>query len=91
MLSVPKTRFRKQHRRRMTGISFRGNRICFGKYALQALKPGSQGKWKQDAEQCHETRVGVERSGYVYFQTNQLQSNQRKLGWVRGKDPPNIA
>lgn len=29
----------KQHRGRMTGISYRGNTICFGKYALQALEP----------------------------------------------------
>ncbi|KAK8314812.1 hypothetical protein V6Z11_D01G195700, partial [Gossypium hirsutum] len=33
------TRFRKQHRGRMMGISYRGNRICFGRYALQALEP----------------------------------------------------
>ncbi|KAK8309675.1 hypothetical protein V6Z11_D02G138400, partial [Gossypium hirsutum] len=33
------TRFRKQHRGRMKGISYRGNRICFGRYALQALEP----------------------------------------------------
>nr|QEG98408.1 ribosomal protein L16 [Burmannia itoana] len=34
-----KTRFRKQHRGRMKGISYRGNHICFGRYALQALEP----------------------------------------------------
>nr|YP_009435262.1 ribosomal protein L16 [Lobelia malowensis]ATG25263.1 ribosomal protein L16 [Lobelia malowensis] len=39
MLSPKRTRFRKQHRGRMTGISSRGNHICFGKYALQALEP----------------------------------------------------
>nr|QKJ81421.1 ribosomal protein L16 [Allium tuberosum] len=43
MLSInynPKrTRFRKQHRGRMKGISCRGNHICFGRYALQALEP----------------------------------------------------
>ncbi|KAL6001129.1 ribosomal protein L16, L13, partial [Asimina triloba] len=33
------TRFRKQHRGRMKGIPYRGNHICFGKYALQALEP----------------------------------------------------
>ena len=33
-----RTRFRKQHRGRMKGISYRGNRICFGRYALQALE-----------------------------------------------------
>nr|YP_009262788.1 ribosomal protein L16 [Ludisia discolor]ANI87452.1 ribosomal protein L16 [Ludisia discolor] len=34
-----RTRFRKQHRGRMKGISCRGKHICFGKYALQALEP----------------------------------------------------
>nr|YP_010420228.1 50S ribosomal protein L16 [Nanocnide lobata]USG53697.1 50S ribosomal protein L16 [Nanocnide lobata]USG53780.1 50S ribosomal protein L16 [Nanocnide lobata] len=39
MLSPKRTRFRKHHRGRMKGISFRGNHICFGRYALQALEP----------------------------------------------------
>nr|YP_010154182.1 ribosomal protein L16 [Corydalis hsiaowutaishanensis]QQW52015.1 ribosomal protein L16 [Corydalis hsiaowutaishanensis] len=39
MLSPKRTRFRKQHRGRMRGVSSRGNRICFGRYALQALEP----------------------------------------------------
>nr|YP_009869824.1 50S ribosomal protein L16 [Tristicha trifaria]QKJ81765.1 50S ribosomal protein L16 [Tristicha trifaria] len=39
MLSPKRTRFRKQHRGRMKGISLRGNQISFGKYALQALEP----------------------------------------------------
>ncbi|YP_009380168.1 ribosomal protein L16 (chloroplast) [Chenopodium quinoa] len=39
MLSPKRTKFRKQHRGRMKGISCRGNRICFGRYALQALEP----------------------------------------------------
>nr|YP_010292919.1 50S ribosomal protein L16 [Dapsilanthus disjunctus]ULQ65112.1 50S ribosomal protein L16 [Dapsilanthus disjunctus]ULQ65200.1 50S ribosomal protein L16 [Dapsilanthus disjunctus] len=39
MLSPKRTRFRKQHRGRMKGICSRGNRICFGRYALQALEP----------------------------------------------------
>nr|ATG24903.1 ribosomal protein L16 [Lobelia heterophylla subsp. heterophylla] len=39
MLSPKRTRFRKQHRGRMKGISSRGNQISFGKYALQALEP----------------------------------------------------
>nr|YP_009319850.1 ribosomal protein L16 [Chaetogastra longifolia]APA18924.1 ribosomal protein L16 [Chaetogastra longifolia] len=39
MLSPKRTRFRKQHRGRMKGISSRGSRISFGKYALQALEP----------------------------------------------------
>ena len=36
-----RTRFRKHHRGRMKGISYRGNRICFGRYALQALEPSA--------------------------------------------------
>nr|YP_010042442.1 ribosomal protein L16 [Sphaerophysa salsula]QPB69672.1 ribosomal protein L16 [Sphaerophysa salsula] len=39
MLSPKRTRFRKQHRGRMKGKAYRGNRISFGKYALQALEP----------------------------------------------------
>nr|YP_009109169.1 ribosomal protein L16 [Corallorhiza trifida]AIW51637.1 ribosomal protein L16 [Corallorhiza trifida] len=39
MLSPKRTRFRKQHRGRMKGISCRGHHICFGRYALQALEP----------------------------------------------------
>nr|AHZ58100.1 ribosomal protein L16 [Tmesipteris elongata] len=38
MLSPKRTRFRKQHRGRMKGVSTRGTRICFGKFALQALE-----------------------------------------------------
>ena len=34
-----RTRFRKQHRGRMKGISRRGNFISSGRYALQALEP----------------------------------------------------
>nr|YP_009722137.1 ribosomal protein L16 [Araucaria bidwillii]ATL59005.1 ribosomal protein L16 [Araucaria angustifolia]ATL59088.1 ribosomal protein L16 [Araucaria bidwillii] len=34
-----KTKFRHQHRGRMKGVSYRGNRICFGRFALQALEP----------------------------------------------------
>lgn len=34
-----RTRFRKQHRGRMKGVSRRGNHISFGRYALQALEP----------------------------------------------------
>nr|YP_009339210.1 ribosomal protein L16 [Pelargonium spinosum]YP_009339257.1 ribosomal protein L16 [Pelargonium spinosum]QBX00509.1 ribosomal protein L16 [Pelargonium grandicalcaratum]QBX00544.1 ribosomal protein L16 [Pelargonium otaviense]API85168.1 ribosomal protein L16 [Pelargonium spinosum]API85214.1 ribosomal protein L16 [Pelargonium spinosum]QBX00510.1 ribosomal protein L16 [Pelargonium grandicalcaratum] len=39
MLSPKKTKFRKEHRGRMKGRSYRGSSISFGKYALQALEP----------------------------------------------------
>jgi hypothetical protein len=34
-----RTKFHKQHRGRMKGVSYRGNRICFGRFTLQALEP----------------------------------------------------
>nr|QJQ37076.1 ribosomal protein L16 [Pyrrosia angustissima] len=39
MLSPKRTKYRKQHRGRLKGISSRGNAISFGKFALQALEP----------------------------------------------------
>nr|YP_009628631.1 ribosomal protein L16 [Acrochaetium secundatum]QBX88414.1 ribosomal protein L16 [Acrochaetium secundatum] len=39
MLSPKRTKFRKQHRGRMTGKASKGNIIAFGDYALQALEP----------------------------------------------------
>nr|YP_009504697.1 ribosomal protein L16 [Cyanophora biloba]AWW13837.1 ribosomal protein L16 [Cyanophora biloba] len=39
MLSPRRTKFRKQHRGRMKGISTRGNNLVFGDFGLQALEP----------------------------------------------------
>nr|YP_009393565.1 ribosomal protein L16 [Bostrychia simpliciuscula]ARW62127.1 ribosomal protein L16 [Bostrychia simpliciuscula] len=38
MLSPKKTKFRKQHRGRMTGNASKGNTIVFGEYGLQAIE-----------------------------------------------------
>nr|YP_009313549.1 Ribosomal protein L16 [Galaxaura rugosa]SCW21803.1 Ribosomal protein L16 [Galaxaura rugosa] len=39
MLSPKKTKFRKQHRGRMSGKATKGNTVAFGDYGLQALEP----------------------------------------------------
>jgi large subunit ribosomal protein L16 len=39
MLSPKRTKYRKFHRGRMSGIASRGNDISFGEYGLQALEP----------------------------------------------------
>jgi large subunit ribosomal protein L16 len=39
MLSPKRTKYRKYHRGRMRGKATRGNEICFGEFALQALEP----------------------------------------------------
>jgi large subunit ribosomal protein L16 len=39
MLTPKRTKYRKYHRGRMRGTKTRGNEICFGSFALQALEP----------------------------------------------------
>lgn len=39
MLSPKRTKYRKYHRGRMRGKKTRGNEICFGNFALQAVEP----------------------------------------------------
>ena len=40
MLSPKRTKFRKQHRGRMTGKAYRNNKISFGEFGLQSQEPG---------------------------------------------------
>jgi large subunit ribosomal protein L16 len=40
MLMPKRTKFRKQQRGRMTGAAYRGSKISFGEYGLQAEAPG---------------------------------------------------
>ncbi len=39
MLSPKRTKYRKQHKGRIKGTSYRGSTIAFGDYGLQALEP----------------------------------------------------
>jgi large subunit ribosomal protein L16 len=39
MLSPKRTKFRKQHRGGFRGKAYRGNKIAFGEFGLQALEP----------------------------------------------------
>lgn len=39
MLMPKRTKYRKQHRGRMTGKAYRGSTVAFGDYGLQALEP----------------------------------------------------
>ena len=40
MLSPKRTKFRRYHRGRVTGLASRGNKLYFGEFALQALEAG---------------------------------------------------
>jgi len=39
MLSPKRVKYRKKHTGRMTGKAYRGNRVSFGEYGLQAIEP----------------------------------------------------
>ncbi|ARP50954.1 MULTISPECIES: 50S ribosomal protein L16 [Caproicibacterium] len=39
MLMPKRTKFRKMHRGRMTGKAYRGNKVTYGDFGLQALEP----------------------------------------------------
>lgn len=56
MLQPKRTKFRKQHRGRMTGKAYRGSDVSFGDYGLQAMEPG----WVT-ARQIEAARMAVQR------------------------------
>lgn len=56
MLSPKRTKFRKQHRGRMTGKAYRGSEVSFGDFGLQALEPG----WVS-ARQIEAARMAIQR------------------------------
>jgi large subunit ribosomal protein L16 len=61
-----KTKFRKQHRGRMTGPASRGAEISFGQYALQALEPAWITSRQIEAGRIAMTRH-VRRGGKVWI------------------------
>uniref|UniRef100_A0A8S0WDB7 50S ribosomal protein L16, chloroplastic n=1 Tax=Spirodela intermedia TaxID=51605 RepID=A0A8S0WDB7_SPIIN len=87
-----RTRFRKQHRGRMKGTSYRGNQISFGRYALQALEPA----WIT-ARQIEAGRRAISRyarrGGKIWVRLFPdkpvtLRPTETRMG--SGKDLPNI-
>nr|YP_010286832.1 50S ribosomal protein L16 [Hydrocharis dubia]UKT60891.1 50S ribosomal protein L16 [Hydrocharis dubia] len=90
MLSPKRTRFRKQHRGRMKGISSQGNRICFGRYALQALEPAWITARQMEAGRRAMTRYG-RRGGKIWVRIFPdkpvtLRSTETRMGSGKG-DP----
>ena len=61
-----RTKFRKQHRGRMKGISTRGNKICFGRFGLQALEPSWITSRQIESGRRAMTRY-VRRGGKLWF------------------------
>ena len=40
MMQPKRTKFRKQHKGRNTGLAQRGNAVSFGEFALMSMEPG---------------------------------------------------
>jgi len=66
MLSPKRTKFRKQQRGRMRGIATRGNKIAFGKFALQAQDCGWITSRQIEASRRAMTRY-VKRGGKIWI------------------------
>lgn len=66
MLSPRKVKFRKSHRGRMRGKAYRGNKVEFGSFGLQALEPGWITSRQIEAARIAMTRY-IKRGGKVWI------------------------
>jgi len=66
MLMPKKTKYRKQHRGRMTGNAKGGTTVSFGEYGIQALEPGWVTARQIEAARIAMTRH-VKRGGKVWI------------------------
>lgn len=66
MLMPKKTKYRKQHRGRMTGAAKGGDTVSFGEYGIQALEPGWITARQIEAARIAMTRH-VKRGGKVWI------------------------
>jgi large subunit ribosomal protein L16 len=65
MLSPKRTKFRKQHKLRTTGLAKGGNEVSFGDFGLQVLEPGWITARQIEAARVAISRV-VKKSGKLY-------------------------
>jgi large subunit ribosomal protein L16 len=65
MLSPKRTKFRKQHKMRTTGLAKGGNEVSFGDFGLQVLEPGWITARQIEAARVAISRV-VKKSGKLY-------------------------
>ena len=66
MLSPKRTKFRKQHRGRMRGVASKGNKIAFGRFALQAQDCGWVTARQIEASRRAMTRY-IKRGGQIWI------------------------
>jgi large subunit ribosomal protein L16 len=90
MLMPKKVKYRKQHRGRMTGKAYRGSKVNFGQYGLQALEPGHITDRQIEAARVAMTRR-IKRAGRVWiriFPDKPVTSKPAETRMGKGKGSP---
>jgi large subunit ribosomal protein L16 len=92
MLMPKKVKYRKRHKGRMGGTAWRGSKISFGTYALQALDPGWLTARQIEAARIAITRY-VKRGGKVWirvFPDKPLSKKPAEVRMGKGKGAPEV-
>jgi large subunit ribosomal protein L16 len=90
MLMPKKVKHRKQHRGNLTGISYRGSKLAFGDYGLQAVSAGRVNNRQIEAARIAMTRY-VKRGGKIWikiFPEKPLSKKPAETRMGKGKGPP---
>ena len=92
MLMPKKVKYRKRQKGRMGGVAFRGGRVSFGEYGLQALECGFISNRQIEAARIAMTRH-VKRGGKVWlriFPDKPLSKKPAETRMGKGKGNPEI-
>ena len=92
MLLPKRVKYRRVHRGRLTGKAYRGNKVTYGEFGLQALEPSWITSNQIEAARVAMTRY-CKRFGKVWIKISQisrLQQDLLKLEWVKVKVTQNI-
>lgn len=90
MLMPKKTKYRKMQKGRMKGAAYRGNRLNFGDYGLQALECGWLTSRQIEAARIAITRF-IKRTGRVWiriFPDKPITKKPAETRMGKGKGPP---
>ena len=88
MLQPKRTKFRKQQKGRMKGLSYRGNRLAYGTFGIKALDSVFITARQIEAARIAATRYMKREGNYglKYFRISQSLKNQPKFVWVKEKE-----
>lgn len=90
MLSPKKVKFRKQQRGRMRGIAYRGSKLNYGYFGLQALESGYISARQIESARIAMTRR-VKRGGKIWiriFPDKPITKKPAEVRMGKGKGPP---